>query len=232
MNVIITGASRGIGFALAEIFAAHGHQLLLTSVNEINLYKAMEKLHTYYNECEIHAKSFDLSVKENAIAFGNWCLQYGQPGVLINNTGIFKPGNISEEEDGVFESQLATNLHSAYHVTRSLLPAMKANKAGHIFNICSVASLQAYPNGGSYSISKYALAGFSKNLREELKPLGIKVTSLFPGAVMTDSWGDFDNSRQRIMEAADIAKMVYAATQLSAAACVEEIIIRPQLGDL
>ena len=65
-----------------------------------------------------------------------------------------------------------------------------------------------------------------------MKPHGIKVTAVYPGAVMTDSWGDFDNSSNRIMEAADIAKMVFAASQLSIQACVEEIIIRPQLGDL
>ena len=103
---------------------------------------------------------------------------------------------------------------------------------GHIFNMCSIASLNAYKNGGAYSISKFAMHGFSKNLREEMKPHLIKVTSVFPGAVMTDSWGDFDNSTQRIMEATDIARMIYASSQLSPQACVEDITIRPQLGDL
>ena len=103
---------------------------------------------------------------------------------------------------------------------------------GHIFNMCSIASLDAYKNGGSYSISKYAMYGFSKNLREEMKPHLIKVTSVFPGAVLTDSWDGFDNSTKRIMEAEDIARMVYASSQLSPQACVEDIIIRPQLGDL
>jgi len=109
---------------------------------------------------------------------------------------------------------------------------MMERKSGHIFNICSIASLHAYANGGAYSISKFALYGFSKNLREEMKPHGIKVTSVHPGAVMSDSWGNYDNSSKRIMEAEDIAKMIYSASQLSLQACVEEIIIRPQLGDL
>jgi short-subunit dehydrogenase len=103
---------------------------------------------------------------------------------------------------------------------------------GHIFNICSIASLQPYPNGGSYSISKYALHGFTQNLREELKPTGIKVTGVYPGAVFTDSWGDFDNSSGRIMETGDVAKMVVQAAQLSPQACVEQIVLRPRLGDL
>jgi short-subunit dehydrogenase len=123
-------------------------------------------------------------------------------------------------------------MYSAYQLTRQLLPAMMAAKQGHIFNLCSIASLQAYANGGSYSISKFALMGFSKNLREELKPYNIKVTAVYPGAVMTDSWGDFDNSQQRIMEANDIAAMIIAATKLSPQAVVEDIVIRPQLGDL
>ena len=107
-----------------------------------------------------------------------------------------------------------------------------AAKSGHIFNVCSIAGLQAYANGGSYSISKFALAGFTKNLREELKPHHVKVTAVYPGAVMTNSWGDYDNSAHRIMEAQDIATMIIAATKLSAQAVVEDIVLRPQLGDL
>src|SRR6202012_2805129 len=96
----------------------------------------------------------------------------------------------------------------------------------------SIAGLQAYENGGSYSISKFALTGFSKNLREELKPFHIKVTAVYPGAVLTDSWGNFDNKDGRIMEASDIATTIVAVSKLSPQAVVEEIILRPQLGDL
>jgi short-subunit dehydrogenase len=124
------------------------------------------------------------------------------------------------------------NLFSAYHVTRSVINQMIAQKSGHIFNMCSIASLKAYPNGGAYSISKYALAGFSTNLREEMKPHGIKVTAVYPGAAYTDSWVGSGVDPKRIMEAQDIALMVYTATHLSPQACVEEIILRPQLGDL
>jgi short-subunit dehydrogenase len=109
---------------------------------------------------------------------------------------------------------------------------MMEAKSGHIFNICSIASLHAYANGGSYSISKYALAGFSRNLREEMKPHGIKVTAVYPGAAMTASWDGFNIDPKRIMEADDIAKMVYAAAHLSPMAVAEDIILRPQLGDL
>jgi short-subunit dehydrogenase len=232
MNVIITGASKGIGKAIAEIFAANGHNLFICSRNEVSLYKTMEELVTRFPSITIKAKPFDLSIKEQAIAFGNWCLEFGTPGILVNNAGLFEPGNVHDEPDGTLESQLATNLLGAYHITRTVLPKMIERNTGHIFNMCSIASLHAYPNGGAYSISKFALYGFSKNLREEMKPHGIKVTAVHPGAVMTDSWSGFDNSTKRIMEAEDIAKMVYAASQLSVQACVEEIVIRPQLGDL
>ena len=232
MNVIITGASKGIGKAIAEIFAANGHTLFLCSRGELTLYKTVEEMMTKFPEATIKAKPFDLSKKEEAIAFGNWCLSFAVPDILVNNAGFFEPGNVHNEPTGVLESQLATNLYSAYHVSRTVLPKMMKQRSGHIFNLCSIASLHAYENGGAYSISKYAMHGFSKNLREEMKPFHIKVTSVFPGAVLTDSWGNFDNSSHRIVEANDIAKMIYVASQLSPGACVEEMVIRPQQGDL
>ncbi|WP_018626902.1 SDR family oxidoreductase [Niabella aurantiaca] len=232
MNILVTGASQGIGFAVAEIFAKEENRVLITSRNEVRLYHALESLQTKYPGTDLRAKAFDLSVKAEAVALGQWALQQGVPDILVNNAGLFEPGNVSEEADGALESQMATNLYSAYHLTRTVLPAMKEKKHGFIFNICSIAGLQAYPGGGSYSISKFALNGFSQNLREELKPYGIKVAALFPGAVMTASWDGFDNSKQRIMEATDIATLIETATRLSDAACVESIILRPQLGDL
>jgi short-subunit dehydrogenase len=237
MNVIITGASKGIGKAIAETFAANGHHLFLCSRGEATLYKTVEELMTKFPEVTIKAKPFDLGKKEEAIAFGNWCLSSATPDILVNNAGMFEPGSVYNEPDGLLENQIATNLYSAYHVTRTILPKMMLSPStgsgrGHVFNICSIASLHAYANGGSYSISKYAMHGFSKNLREEMKPFNIKVTSVFPGAVLTESWGDYDNSSNRIMVADDIAKMIYTASQLSPGACVEDIVIRPQLGDL
>jgi short-subunit dehydrogenase len=231
MNVIITGASKGIGKAIATIFAANGHSLFLCSRNEVALYKAMEELGTQFPAITIKAKAFDLS--KQAKEFGAWVLAQGiDVDILVNNAGLFEPGSIHNEPDGLLQNQIETNLYSAYQLTRALLPGMMQIKKGHIFNICSIASLHAYKNGGAYSISKFALDGFSKNLREEMKPYGVKVTTVYPGAVLTDAWSGFDNSKHRIMEAGDIAQMVYTASQLSAGACVEEIVLRPLLGDL
>ncbi len=215
------------------MFIANGHPLLLISRHDVALYKAVEDLLLRHPSASIKAKAFDLSEKEGAKACAGWVLSTAPaPYILVNNAGSFEPGNVHDEEEGALERQLSTNLLSAYHFTRGLLPAMMQAGNGHIFNMCSIASLKAYENGGAYSISKFALYGFSKNLREEMKPYNIKVTAVLPGAVLTDSWSGFDNSGGRIMEAADIARLVYAATCLSPQACTEDIIIRPQLGDL
>jgi short-subunit dehydrogenase len=193
----------------------------------------VEELRARYPSISIRAMAADLGEKDQVRQFGQWVLDAGiSIDILVNNAGQFIPGSVYNEADGVLEKMIAVNLYSAYHLSRTLLPAMMARGAGHIFNICSVASLQAYPNGGAYSISKYALAGFSKNLREEMKPHGIKVTAVYPGAAYTDSWAASGIDPQRIMEAGDIAEMLYVASRLSPQATVEEILLRPQLGDV
>jgi len=232
MNVIITGASKGLAKAIAERFAEAGHYLFLCARNEDLLYATKEELLKKHSNCKIKMMAVDISKKENAIAFGNYCLEDGAPGILINNAGSFLPGSIHTEKDGTFEKMLTTNLHSAYHLTRTVLPKMMEAKGGHIFNMCSTASLESYTDGGSYSISKFALLGLTKNLREELKSFNIKVTAVIPGAVYTDSWSGSDVKPERIMQVDDVANMIYAASLLSPQACVEEILLRPQLGDL
>lgn len=233
MKIVITGASRGLGFSMAEAFATEGHDLYLTSFSEIRLYSALESLMSRFPDQIIKAKPFNLGTKSGAVGFGNWVLELGiQPDVLINNAGAFQPGNVFDEPEGQLENMLNVNLLSAYHLTRILLPSMMKRKSGHIFNISSVAGLQAYSNGGSYSISKFALAGFSKNLREELKPYSIKVTCIYPGAVYTDSWADSGVKPDRIMKPADIASTIVQISKLSPQAVVEDLVIRPLAGDL
>jgi short-subunit dehydrogenase len=231
MNVVITGASQGIGRGIAERFAEAGADLFLVSRN-------MDKQMAWQQEtmkkfgCSITTFNADLSKKEEVLACADSILQACQEiDVLVNNAGSFVPGSVYNEPDGYLEQMIGVNLYSAYHLTRKLLPRMMMRKKGHIFNICSIAALKAYPAGGSYSISKFALEGFSKNLREEMRSFGIKVTSVHPGATYTKSWEGFVE-RERIMEVKDVADMVFAASSLSPTACVEDIILRPQLGDL
>lgn len=158
--------------------------------------------------------------------------KWGHIDVLVNNAGIFMPGEVLKEEEGQLEQMLKINLHSAYHLTRDLFPQLKNSKQAHVFTMCSIASIKAYPNGGSYTISKYGLLGLTKVLREEMKPLGIKVTAVIAGATWSDSWKDADYPENRLMQASDIVEAVMSALRMSPAAVVEEILIRPQLGDL
>jgi short-subunit dehydrogenase len=174
-----------------------------------------------------------MSLEKEVKAFGAFVLGLKrQIDILVNNAGFFVPGDISTEPDGAFERTMYANIFSAYYMTRSILPAMKTLKSGHIFNMCSIASIKAYANGGSYAISKFALLGFSKCLREELKSFGIRVTAILPGPTMTASWDGIDLPESRFMKVEDVADSVYAAYSLSTRSVVEEIIIRPQLGDI
>jgi short-subunit dehydrogenase len=232
MNVVVTGASRGIGKSIAEHFAAEGANLFLCSRNMDITIKWQQELMEKYG-INITAFNADLGIEAAAKGFGEQLLKATDHiDVLVNNTGIYEPGSIYNEKEGQLELMLNVNLMSAYHLTRSLIPTMIRQKAGHIFNICSIAALKAYPNGGSYSISKWALAGFSKNLREEMKEFNIKVTTVHPGAVFSSSWDGSGVDPKRIMEVEDVSRMIVAASKLSPQACVEEIVLRPQLGDL
>src|SRR5438045_2892123 len=144
MNVIITGASRGLGNAFAKIFAENGNDLFLTSMNESRLNKAVNELTNKYSAITVKAKPFDLSKKEQTLAFGEWCLKNCSPDILINNAGSFAGSDVHNEEDGALEEMIETNLYSAYHLTRAIVPTMIEKKNGHIFNISSIAGLKAY----------------------------------------------------------------------------------------
>jgi len=108
--------------------------------------------------------------------------------VLVNNAGGFIPGFIYNEEDGELEKMIESNLYSAYYITKGLIGSMIKKNQGHIFNIESIAAKIPYTRGSSYSVAKFALHGFTKVLREEMKEYGIKVTSVLPGATFTKSW--------------------------------------------
>ena len=233
MRIIITGATKGIGRAIAEKFASEGFDLLVCSRNNDDLKAMKTAFKKEFPKVKLHTKKADLSKKKQVLAFADFAKKtWDKFDILVNNTGVFLPGEISNEPDGKLEMQIETNLYSAYHLTRALLPVMLLQKSGHIFNMCSIASFMAYPNGGSYSISKFALLGFSKVLREELKTKGIKVTSIMPGATWSASWDGVDLPESRLAKASDIAEVTWSAFKLSPSAVMEDVVIRPQLGDL
>ena len=232
MKIIITGATKGIGRAIAEKFASEGFDVAVCSRSEADLVVFKKEFEEKYG-VKVLVKAADMRQKADVLAFANFVKQqWGEVDCLVNNAGVFLPGSVQDESEGALEKMIETNLYSAYHFTRAMLPTMLAKGSGHIFNMCSIASQIAYPNGGSYSISKFALLGFSKVLREELKTKGIKVTAILPGATWSDSWAGVTLPESRLMQASDIALAVWGACKMSPAAVVEEIVIRPQLGDL
>lgn len=231
--IVVTGGTKGIGRAIVERFAAAGFDVAVCARNADELEKLKQALRVKYPAVEVHSMSADVSDKKQVLAFTQFVQQLNQPvEILINNAGYFVPGSIATEKEGSLEAMMDANVYSAYHVTRGLVQPMMERKAGHIFNMCSIASIKAYANGGSYAITKFALLGFSKCLREELKDYGIRVTAIMPGATRTASWDGVDLPDERFMSAEDVAETVFAAYSLSGRSVVEEIVIRPQLGDI
>lgn len=230
--LVVTGGSKGIGRCIIERFASEGFDIATCS-------RKQSDLNTLKNEIEqtfkvaVYTYAADVADKQQVKDFTDFVNKLDRPvDVLVNNAGYFEPGQVSEEPGGILEKMIHSNLYSSYNTTRGLVGGMKSRKWGHIFTICSIASIKAYPNGGSYAISKFALLGFTKVLREELKEFGIRVTAVLPGATKTSSWDETDLPASRFMKPEDVAESVFGAYSLSRNTVVEEILIRPQLGDI
>lgn len=230
--VVVTGGSKGIGKEIVRIFLQNKFAVCTCARNPEGLRELASEM-TKDGYEHLYTKVTDMSKKDQVLTFAEYVneLPY-QLEVLVNNTGFFLPGQIHNEDEGVLESQIETNLYSAYHMSRQLIPSMIQQKQGSIFNICSTASITAYANGGSYCISKFALYGMTKVLREELKDHGIKVTAVLPGATLTASWEGVELPESRFMKSRDIAESIFGTYSLSPNTVVEEILLRPQLGDL
>lgn len=229
--IVVTGGTKGIGRAIIHIFAKNGFDIVTCARNKEDLQQLQQDVQQA--GLEIFIRQADLSKKEETQEFAQFIKSLNRKiDVLVNNTGYFIPGQIHNEPEGTLESMINTNLYSAYNLTRYLITPMIEAKDGYVFNICSIASIMAYPNGGAYTISKFALLGLTKVLREEMKPYGIRVTAVLPGATLTASWEGVDLPAERLMKAEDVAESIYGAFCLSRQSVVEEILIRPQLGDL
>ncbi len=221
---VITGGSKGIGRSLVEKFCKEGYDVVTCArdAHNLNAMKmSLEKLGGM-----ITGGFVDMSNRPEVLSFANTIIEMDRKvDVLINNVGLFIPGSIIDEPEGQLETQMETNLYSAYYLTRELLPIMQT---GHIFNICSTASIAPYKNGSSYSITKYALLGFSHNLREEVKEQGIRVTAVLPGNTLTPSWGETDIPENKFIKSGDVADTIYSLVQLSNTTDVEQVLIQPQ----
>ena len=226
-TALVTGGTRGIGHAISVYLKDKGFNVAANFGGNEEAAKA------FTEETGIKTYKFDVS-DFDAVGEGLKAIEadLGPVEVLVNNAGHFLPGSMHDEDDRVMEDQMATNFFSTYYLSKGLLPEMIEAGTGTIVNMCSIASITAYDAGGAYSVSKHAQYGFHKSLREEMKPKGIRVVAILPGAVYTSSWDGSGVPAERMMPAEDIAEITYSAVLLSARTVVEDIVLRPQLGDL
>jgi short-subunit dehydrogenase len=231
--VWVTGASRGIGKAIAKTFIKNGDTVIATSrnINDLNIaYKRTETL-----EQLIYTKVCDVSDENNIKEMLEYIKSgFGKIDILINNagTGIFKEIiNTSLDE---FNEQINTNLIGTFLTSKYVIPLMKERNSGQIFNIISVAAIKAFPNSGTYGATKAAALLLSKVLRDEMKKYNIKVTAVIPGATKTDIWSTKMKEKygEVMMTPEDIAETLLDLSKQSDRIITEEIILRPMNGDL
>ncbi|MDB5263047.1 MAG: short-chain dehydrogenase [Adhaeribacter sp.] len=231
--ILVTGGTKGIGRAIIEKFAADGFHIITCARNERDLKTLKLEIEQKYTFSKVFYQATDISDPLAVEAFLNYVRSLKvKIDVLVNNAGVFIPGKITEEDNSALQFMLENHLLSAYRITKGLVADMMKRKSGHIFMMCSTASITPYTNGGSYCVAKYALFGMTKVLREELKNHNVKVTAILPGATLTASWEGVDLPPERFMKPEDVASAICNAYYMSASTVVEEILIRPQLGDI
>jgi NADP-dependent 3-hydroxy acid dehydrogenase YdfG len=230
--VVITGASQGIGAAIAQAFSQE------ENIHLILLARTEAKLQKIVADCQQQGAKADYLIcdvthEENVKQVADFILlKWGVPDVLVNNAGIFAPSSFFEGDYAEFKAQLDANLNSAFLVSKAFLPAMIEQKRGDVFFLGSIASLGAYKNSAFYTTAKHGLLGLARSLREETKDKGLRVTVIMPGAVKTPAWDGVDLPLERFIPAEDIGKIVVTFHQLNRSTVVEEIIVRPRMGDI
>lgn len=231
--ILITGASQGIGAAIAKVFAKElrGARLALAARNARNLAavaRACEK-------AGATAAVFPCDVAdEGAVEALHAAVtrRFGPADVLINNAGVFEAAPLVATRTADFDRIIAANLRSAFLVTRAFVPAMVARRRGDVFFMSSIAGLGAYPNSAAYCAAKFGVTGLAKVLRAETRDHGVRVCCVHPGATWSPSWSSSGVAKERIMPAADVARAFFDVYRLGRNTVVEEIVLRPQLGDL
>ena len=230
--VLITGASQGIGAAIARVFAAEEPcRLALVARNEKNLRAVARACLRLGAEVEIFP--CDVSAEKSVQRMSRIVARhFGPVDVLINNAGVFEGAPFAKTTVAQFDHLISANLRSAFLVTHAFLPAMLKRRRGDVFFMSSIAGLQAYPNGAAYCAAKFGVTGLAQVLRAETKGTGVRVCCVHPGATWTPSWAKSGVKEQRLMPAEDIARAILDAHRLSRRTVVEQIILRPEQGDL
>lgn len=231
--VLITGASQGLGAAIARAFAREvpGVRLALVARSEKNL-RIVARGCAKLGAC-VEVFRCDVSDEDAVAAMASAVQQqFGTVDVLVNNAGKFAGAPFAEMSVANFDEIIAVNLRSAFLVTRAFLPGMLKKKRGDVFFMSSIAGRQAYPNGTAYCAAKFGVAGLAQVLRAETKTAGVRVCCVYPGAAWTPSWQGSGVEEDRIMPADDVARAFLDVYRLSRRTVIEEIVLRPQLGDV
>ena len=231
MNAIVTGATKGMGRAVVMHLADNNYNVALCARNEKELNTFLDELNETYPHLRFYGLSADMENSSDVHDFALFAHKnLGNTDVLINNAGLFLPSELLKEEETSLERQMKVNVFAPHYLCKFFAAKMITKGTGHIINICSVASIDPVISAGSYSISKMALLGLTRILREELSAFGIKVTAILPGSTLTDSWSGTSLPPERFISAEDIARTIIHCLQMSAGANVDEIFIRPLKG--
>ena len=221
-QVVITGGSKGIGRACAELFAANGYTVLVTGRTESTLRKTVKSLegsnHTYVVGDVADAATAE-QIRDNV----------EQIDVLVNNAGfgVFKPVEDMKEEE--FMSQFSVNVKGVFLTTKSLLPLFRSQDEGTVITISSMAGQSHFANGTAYSATKWAVEGFVGSLKKELRDTHVKCCSILPGSVDTSFFDalPFGPTEDRHLEPEDVAETVYFVANQPDSADIDRIVLRP-----
>jgi NADP-dependent 3-hydroxy acid dehydrogenase YdfG len=231
--VVITGASQGIGAAIARAFsdAIPGVRLALVARSSSNL--ALVARDCVQRGASAGVFPCDVT-DEQAVAALEEAVKrrFGAVDVLVNNAGKYAGAPFLATTVADFDRMLSANLRSLFLVTRAFAPAMVRRRRGDIFNMGSVAGLTAYPGSPAYTAAKFGVTGLSKSMRAEFKDKGVRVCCVYPGATVSPSWKGSGIPPGRMMPAQDVALAFVALYKMTRRTVVEEIVLRPQLGDL